>query len=106
MQMPRVCVNTQLGHFQERFSYNQRNLDAVAVLRFHVRDESLQRGAQRLLPIKSEDGGPDLPSHEEEGPSCFLNSLLKRRTSVFDGCPSIRIRFALEQEGFRTLGTF
>ena len=101
--MPRVSGNTHIGHFQERFTYNPRNLDTVAVLRFHVRDESLQRGAQRLLPIKSEDGGLDLPSHEEEGPSCFLNSLLERGTSVLDRCPSTRIRLALEQEGLRQM---
>src|ERR1022692_4924917 len=45
---------------------------------------------------KSEDGAPDLPSHEEKGPSCFLNFLLQRGTSVFDRCPSIRTRLALE----------
>src|SRR5260370_18812921 len=98
--MPWVSGNTHIGHFQERFTYNPRNLDTVAVLRFHLRDESLQRGAQRLLPIKSEDGGLDLPSHEEEGPSCFLNSLLERGTSVFDVCPSLRIRLALHHTRF------
>jgi hypothetical protein len=53
LQMPRVSGNTDIGHFQERFTHNPRNFDTVAVLRFHVRDESLQRGAQRLLPVKS-----------------------------------------------------
>lgn len=104
LQMPRVSGNTHIGHFQERFTHYPRNLETVAVLRFHVRDESLQRGAQRLLPIKSEHGGLDLPSHEEKGPSGFLNRLLKRRTSVFDRYPSIRTRLALQQERTRQVG--
>src|SRR5260370_40495840 len=98
--MPRVSGNSHIGHFQERLTRNPRNLDTVAVLRFHVHDESLQRGAQRLLSVKPEDGGLDLPSHEEEGPSGFLNRLLERGTSVFDPCPPTRIRLALEQVGF------
>src|SRR6516225_736819 len=99
LEMPRVRGNTQIGNSQERFIHNPRNFDTVAVPRFHVRDESLQRGAQRLLLVKSKDGGLDLPSHEEEGPSCFLHRLLERRWVIFDSCPSIRIRVGLDKEG-------
>src|SRR6266542_194836 len=104
--MPRVSGNTHIGHSQERFVHDPRDLDTVAVLRFRVRDESIQRGAPRLLPVKSEYVRLDLASHEEKGPSGFLNRLLKRGTSVFDRCPSIRIRLALEQERFRQIRAF
>jgi hypothetical protein len=57
--MPRVRGNAHIGHFEERLLCYLRNLDAVAVLRFRVRDEPLQGCAQRLVFVESEDGGLD-----------------------------------------------
>lgn len=99
LQMPRVSGNAHIGHSQERFIHNSRNLNTVAPLRFHVRDKPLQRGLQRFLPIGPEDGGRDFSSHEEERPSFFPDRFLERGTSFFDRCPPIRIRLALEPEG-------
>src|SRR5690349_18022793 len=88
LQMPRVSGNAHIGNSPERFARNSRDLDTVAVLRFHVRDQSLQRGPQRRLLVKSKDGRLDLARHEEKGPSFFVNRLFEYGPSTVDGGPS------------------
>src|SRR5690242_12705846 len=106
LEVPRMSRNTHIRKSQERFICNAGDLHTVAVLRFRVRDEPLQRNAQRFLLIKPKNRGLDLPSHEEEGQTCFMSRRIESGTSIFDRCPSIRMRFPLELERGRQTDTF
>ena len=64
------------------------NLDAVAALRFHHRDEPFQRRTQGSLPVESEDRGFDVTRHEEQGPAGLLDLSLNRRAAVLKRGPS------------------
>ena len=59
-----------------------------------------------MLPVKPEDGCLDLPGHEEQGPSFFVNRLFERGASAVDGYPSIRIRLSREPEESRHMDAF
>src|SRR5450432_4260088 len=97
--MPCARANAHAGHFEKCSIDHLSDLDAVAVLRFYVRQEPLEGRAQRLLPIESEDGAFDLSRQEEKCPSGLLNLLLERGPCAVERCPAVRIGLAAEPYG-------
>src|SRR5438067_12973762 len=82
--MPRMRGNIHVGNAQERSACHPGNLDAVAVLRCYVRDQSFERGAHRLSSIEPQHGSLDFSSHEDQGPPGFLNRLFEGGAIVLD----------------------
>ena len=53
--MPRVSGDAGIGQTEERLHLPLRDLQAVAVLRLHIRNDPVHRGADRFLPVKAGD---------------------------------------------------
>jgi hypothetical protein len=65
LHMPGMSGNVHVENAQKRSARHPRNLDAVAVLRCYIRDQSSEGSSQRLFLIEPEHGGLDFSSHEE-----------------------------------------
>src|ERR1700691_1179688 len=97
--MPGVSRDAHIRHFEKRFGNDLCNLDTIAVVGFHLGDEPPQRCVECLLRVKADDGGLDLPRHEEEGPPGFLHFLLECGPGAVESCPSARIGLAPQPYG-------
>ena len=103
LNVTRVGGYAYVRHPQKRMRLHLVNLQAIALLKFHARDETLECRMDRLLPIEAESGRPDLARHIKECPSCGRQFAFKfvRIESALHRFPGTRIRLIFEPERLR-----
>src|ERR1700676_4822991 len=96
--MPRVRRYTGVRYAQKTVRHHSGDLQAITLLRFHIRDEALDGGMRRLLLIETEDGRLYLSGHKKESPAGLADRFLEFGTNVCNRCPASRERLAFEQK--------
>src|SRR4030095_8839939 len=98
LNMTWVGGDADIRHPKERARRHVVNFETIALLKFRLCDEALERRMDHFCPIKTEGCGPDRTGQVKQCPSCRRKFLFEFVSSeiVLDRHPGIRIRLILE----------